>query len=115
MLWMQDMVDCVMLDPSTASDGYGGIITTWTDGAKFKAAIVQQQASTDLKAQKVQLTRVYTVTTEKSVVLMYNNVIRRESDGLVLRIRDSGTDRKTPSSAGLNMRQVDAEEWDFHE
>ena len=34
------MESCTMLDRRTAPDGYGGIITTWTDGAVFNAAIV---------------------------------------------------------------------------
>lgn len=115
MLWMQDMTECVILDKTTAPDGYGGVITTWTDGAKIQAAIVLDDSIEALRAQKEGVTGVYTITTEKSVQLMYHDVLRRSSDGLVLRVTTNGTDKKTPPSAGLNMRQVRAEEWNFSE
>ena len=53
----------------------------------------------------------YTVTTPKSVVLQYHDVIKRDRDGKVLRITSDGDDKYTPASAGLNMRQVSAEEF----
>lgn len=113
-LLSEAMVDCVLLDKTTAPDGYGGVTTTWTDGASIKAAIVLDSSINALRAQKEGVTGVYTITTEKSVVLRFHDVLRRESDGLVLRVTTNGDDSKTPASAGLNMRQVRAEEYRFN-
>jgi hypothetical protein len=38
-------------------------------------------------------------------------VFRRESDGKIFRVTSDGDDKKTPPSAGLDMRQVTAEEF----
>ena len=36
-LYMDFMEDFVFLDRTHTNDGYGGTITTWTDGAAFQA------------------------------------------------------------------------------
>jgi len=113
-LLSESMETWVLLDKTTAKDGYGGVITTWTEGAEIQAAVVHDSSIQAQAAQKQGVTGVYTITTEKSVQLMFHDVLRRASDGLVLRVITNGTDKKTPASAGLNMRQVTAEEWDFH-
>ena len=33
--------DCVMLDKHTVSDGMGGFSYEWTEGARFRAAVVK--------------------------------------------------------------------------
>ena len=104
---------CTMLDKTTVSDGRGGFDTAWQEGATFDAAIVLD-ASTQAKIAMAQgVTGIYTVTTRKSVNLQYHDVFRRESDGKVFRVTSDGDDKKTPASAGLNMRNVSAEEWSF--
>ena len=62
-------------------------------------------------AEKQGVTSMYTVTTSKSVVLQYHDVIKRDRDGKVLRVTSDGDDKYTPASASLDMRQVPAEEW----
>lgn len=113
-LLSEAMTDFTILDKTTTPDGYGGVVTTWTDGATIKAAVVLDNSINAQRAQKEGVTGVYTITTDKNVVLRFHDVLRRESDGLVLRVTTNGDDSKTPNSAGLNMRQVRAEEWDFH-
>jgi threonine dehydrogenase-like Zn-dependent dehydrogenase len=54
---------------------------------------------------------VYTVTTKKSAMLDFHDVIMRIADGKIFRITSDGDDNKTPKSATLDMRQVSAEEW----
>lgn len=113
-LLSEAMTSCVILDKRTTPDGYGGVTTEWVDGAEFRAAIVKDSSMQALQAQQQGVTGVYTVTTEKTVVLMFHDAFRRESDGKVFRVTSDGTDSATPQSAGLNMRQVRAEEWNFH-
>ena len=75
------------------------------------AAIVLDSSMEARIAEKQGVTALYTITTKKNVNLQYHDVIRRKSDGKVFRITSDGDDKHTPDSAGLNMRQVTAEEW----
>jgi len=105
------MEACVLLDRKTTADGYGGYTTEWTDGAEFKAAIVLDNSMQARTAEKAGVTALYTVTTTKAMNLQYHDVFRREEDGKIFRVTSDGDDKKTPSSANLNMRLVSAEEW----
>lgn len=110
-LLTEAMESCVMLDRTTETDGYGGIITTWTDGATFDAAIVLDSSMQARVAAVQGVSSLYTVTTRKTLNLQYHDVFRRVSDGKIFRVTSDGDDKKTPGSAALNMRQVSAEEW----
>ena len=101
-----------MLDKTTAEDGYGGYVTTWTEGASFKAAIVLDTSIEARRAEKEGVTGLYTVTTVKALNLQYHDVFRRVSDSKIFRVTSDGDDKKTPNSASLNMRQVSGEEWE---
>ena len=103
--------NCIMLDKSTTSDGYGGIITEWKDGAEFDAAITFDSSLQARVAESQGVKNLYTVTTKKNVNLQYHDVFRRESDKKIFRVTSDGDDKNTPASATLNMRQVTAEEF----
>lgn len=105
------MDKCTMLDKTTVEDGYGGYITTYTDGAEFMAAITFDTSMQARTADKQGVTSMYTVTTSKALTLEYHDVFRRIRDGKVFRVTSDGDDKYTPASATLNMRQVTAEEW----
>lgn len=102
---------CTILDKTTRADGYGGVVTDWTDGAEIQASVVLDDSIEAVKAQAAGAKNLYTVTTSRTVVLMFHDVFRRESDGKTFRVTSDGTDKKTPTSAGLDMRQVRAEEY----
>lgn len=110
-LLSEAMTSCHMKDRQTVSDGRGGITTSWVDGAQFDAACVMDSSMEARAAQAAGVTAVYTVTTNKSVNLQYHDVFVRDEDGKVFRVKSDGDDKKTPASASLNMRQVEAEEW----
>lgn len=105
------MTACQFINRTRVSDGEGGTVTTWTDGAEFEAAIVLDNSIEAKTAQAQGVTDVYTVTTAKSLVLEYHEVFKRLADGKVFRVTSDGDDKATPNSATLNMRQVSAEEW----
>lgn len=107
------MTTCVMLNKQTQADGYGGYITTWADGAEFDAAIVLDTSMEARIGEKQGVTALYTVTTTKALNLQYHDVFRRVEDSKIFRVTSDGDDKKTPPSAGLNMRQVGAEEWEL--
>ena len=105
------MESCVLLDKVTTADGYGGYRTTYKDGAVFSAAIVFDTSMQARTGEKAGVTSLYTVTTRRSLTLQYHDIFRRERDGKIFRVTSDGDDKYTPASAGLDMRQVTAEEF----
>ena len=105
------MEQCVMLNKAVVDDGYGGEKIIWTDGASFQAAIVFDTSMEARIAESQGSTELYTVTVRRMKNLEYHDVFRRLSDGKVFRVTSDGTDKKTPKNAGLDMRQVTAEEF----
>ena len=105
------MEKCTMIDKTTVADGYGGYIVSWVEGAEFQAAIVLDSSMEARIAEQQGVTALYTITTKKNINLQYHDVIKRKSDGKIFRITSVGDDKHTPAKAGLDMRQVSAEEW----
>lgn len=105
------MDDCVIINKQTVSDGYGGYINTWVEGAEFKAAITFDTSMEARTANKAGVTSMYTVTTSKALTLEYHDVFKRTNDQKIFRVTSDGDDKYTPASATLDMRQVTAEEW----
>lgn len=105
------MTKCVLLDKTTAPDGRGGYVPTWTDGAEFFAAITLDTSIEARTAEAQGVKNLYTVTTKKAMNLQYHDVFRRTEDNKLFRVTSDGDDKKTPPTAGLNMRQVSAEEY----
>lgn len=110
-LLSEAMENCILFNKQTTADGYGGYITSWVEGAEFQAAIVLDNSIEARLAEQQGVTALYTVTTKKALNLQYHDVFKRLSDGKIFRVTSDGDDKKTPKSAGLNMRQVSAEEW----
>ena len=110
-LLTEAMEKCVMMDKRTTPDGYGGFDTSWVEGADFDAAIVLDTSIEARQAEQAGVTAIYTVTTKKTVNLQYHDVFKRVSDQKIFRVKSDGDDKKTPGSATLNMRNVNAEEW----
>lgn len=108
------MDNCIMLDKKTTTpDGYGGFDTLWEEGAQFDAAITFNTSIEARVAEKQGVTSLYTVTTDRGLVLQYHDVFKRLSDGKIFRVTSDGDDKATPKGAPLNMRQVTAEEWEL--
>ena len=105
------MDKCQYMDKVRVPDGYGGVTTTWQDGAEFYADIVFDTSMEARVADKQGVTSLYTITTRKNLTLEYHDVFRRLRDGKIFRVTSDGDDKYTPASATLNMRQVTAEEW----
>ena len=102
---------CTMLDKVTVADGYGGYTSVYLPGATFEAAIAFNSSMEARIADKQGVSSLYTVITNKALTLEYHDVFRREDDGKIFRVTSDGDDQYTPTSAGLNMRAVTAEEW----
>jgi head-tail adaptor len=101
----------IILNAQKVNDGYGGTVTTWTEGAKIQCAM-QFNNSIEAKIADAQgVSSVYTLTTRKNVTLQYHDVLRRVRDGKIFRVTSDGDDLYTPESASLDMRNVSAEEF----
>lgn len=101
---------CVRLHKVTADDGYGGEITSWTEGAHVDVAFAFDGSTQARIAQAQGVENRYVITVDKSVSLEYHDVFRR-SDGKIFRVTSSGSDNKTPDSSVIDIRQAEAEEW----
>lgn len=103
---------CVMMHKTSRDDPYGGdAIISWQDGATFNAAIVFNASMEARIGQAQGVSSLYTVTTARSKVLEYHEIFRRLRDGKIFRVTSDGDDVYTPRAAGLDMRQVTAEEY----
>lgn len=105
------MEDCRMIDKTTASDGMGGFVDVWVDGAPFKAAVVKDSTMAARVAEKEGVTEVYTITVPKGVRLGFHDVFRRLEDGMIFRVTSNITDKETPSVSTFQIGQVTAERW----
>lgn len=110
-LLQQAMTDVVAMEKTRVSDGEGGFIVDWVDGAVFKAAITFDTSMQSRIGEKQGVSSRYTVTTHKNAKLEYHDVIRRLNDGKIFRITSDGDDKQTPDSASFQFVQVTAEEW----
>lgn len=110
-LLAEAMETCLMYDKRMTEDGYGGYKPGYFQGVSFQAAIVVDNSIEAQSALSQNAIGIYTVTTTKAINLQYHDVFKRVSDGKIFRVTSDGDDKKTPASAGLNMRQVTAEEW----
>ena len=110
-LLQQAMTDVVAMEKTRVSDGEGGFIVDWVDGAVFKAAVTLDTSMQSRIGEKQGVSSRYTITTLKSAKLEYHDVVRRLSDGKIFRITSDGDDKQTPDSASFQFLQVTAEEW----
>ena len=112
-LLSEAMTDCVFLNKSKVSDGEGGFVVEWTEGANFKAAIVFDSSMEARVAEKSGVTSLYTVSVPKDTPMKYHDVFKRLSDGKVFRATSDGDDKKTPQTASFQIFQFTAEEFEL--
>ena len=104
------MEPCIYLSKQKVDDGWGGYENEWTEGAEFKAAITFDTSIQARIGDKQGVTSRYTVTTDRSMVLQFNDYFKRLRDNKLFHVTSDGDDRYTPKTATLDMRQVEAEE-----
>lgn len=101
----------IIYDKTTVSDGRGGVITKYIEGAEIDVAFSFDTSTQARIAEKEGVDNRYILTTRKTVNLQFHDVIKRLRDGKIFRVTSDGDDNYTPASASLDMRQVEAEEW----
>lgn len=99
-----------IMDKTTTLDDYGSVKTVWVEGAEIQAAYSFNSSTQARIAAQQGVNNRFTILTRKSVVLQYPDVVKRASDGKYFRITSDGNDNRTPNSAGLDLRAVEAEQ-----
>ena len=108
----ESMEPCAIMQKVRFSDGEGGFITQWTEGAGFDASITFDSSMQARIGEKQGVSSLYTVTTAKNAKLEYHDVIKRLADGKIFRVTSDGDDKQTPARAKFGQYlQVTAEEW----
>lgn len=102
-------VKCRMMDKVTESDGFGGITTEYREGAEFNAGIATDQSTEAVIAYKDGMKVIYSIVTTDLVTLQQNDIVRRISDGLTLRVTSDAADMHTPPMSSQQYIKVTAE------
>ena len=108
MLWQDFMGECVRLERTSTPDSQGGQTTSWRPSKPFEAAVVRDSATVSTVADRAEPSAEFTVTTQTP--LSFHDVIRRESDGLVVRVTSEAIE--TPGMASFAFVQYKAERWE---
>lgn len=108
------MEDFYIMNKTRVPDGEGGFITTWVQSeATIKAVLVNDVSMSARVAEKEGVTSTYTLTTDKSNILDYHDVIKRASDGTTYRITSNPIDKLSPNVSTINIAQCTAERWEL--
>ena len=99
-----------IIDKTTGPDGYGGVKTVYKTGAQIEVAYSFNSSTEARVAAQQGVNNRYTLYTNKSVNLRFPDIVKRDRDGKIFRVTSDGDDKRTPESAGLDMRAVEAEE-----
>lgn len=102
-----------IMDKTTEPDGYGGVKTTYTEGAEIKVAYSMNSSTEARVAAQQGVNNRFTLLTKKAVLLRFPDIVKRDRDGKTFRVTSDGDDKKTPDTAGLDLRAVEAEEWEI--
>lgn len=102
----------VILNMAIENDGEGGLVTVWTEGARFDAAVMLDNSIEMRTAQAQGVKGNYTVTTAKPIRLPWHTVFRRLSDGQVFRVT-SHDEIAAPATSTIQTRIITAEEWEL--
>ena len=103
--------DFTILNKAVVDDGYGGTDVVWTPGATIQGAMTFDSSVQMKIALASGAKGAYTFTVRRKHELDFHTVVQRESDKAIFRLISNSDDKKTPRSAGLDMRQYSAEEY----
>lgn len=107
------MEKCYMVDKTTVEDGYGGFKVAYKLGAEISVAFSFNSSTEARIAAQEGVSNRHTLFTKKNINLRFPDVIKRDKNGKYYRITSDGDDKRTPDSVGLDLRCVEAEEWEL--
>lgn len=107
------MVECVLIDKKSVSDGIGGFDYVWSDGASFSATIIKNGSPIVTVAEQQGVNEQFTVITPIGAVLDFHDVFRRVSDGAVFRVTGWIRDTEAPAASTVQIAKTTAERWEI--
>lgn len=105
------MEDFVFLNKVKVDDPVGGYKDDYQDGVTFKAAVIKNSTTEAQIAEKQGITEIFTIVTDKSMVLEFHDVLRRVSDGEIFRVTSRAVDSQAPEASTVPIAKVSAERW----
>lgn len=100
----------VVMDKTTQEDkDFGGFITVWKEGAPFVGGLVMKNSADMLIAAQQGAKVIYTLVTDKKILLTRGMMVRRVQDKADFEITSDSVDMTTPARAGVQFSQVTAE------
>lgn len=104
---------CHLLDETTFTvSGLFGPQKRWVEGAALEAALLKDNSAEVKVAEASGLKELYTVVVYKPVTLKHGDVIRRDADGLTLRITGNTIDWEAPEMSTVQIAKTTAKVWD---
>lgn len=95
-----------------SDDGYGGTIPQWVEGAHFMGTVTLE-SSPEMKIAYAQGVKgIYRVAVQRSVRLPWHTVFVDIDTGKTYRVT-SRDESETPKTATIDIRYVDAEEYEM--
>ena len=107
------MEPCVMLDKQTVSDGQGGFVRTWVEGATFNAFVRKESAPEITVAEKQGASEAFTVVVYKGTQLDYHDVFKRKRDNSVFRTTSTTKDDVAPGASTVPIAKASCERWEL--
>lgn len=92
-------------------DGEGGFYNRYVDGAEFEAHATFDTTMEARTGAAAGVSSLYTLHAPIGVPLGFHTIVKRDSDGKILRITSNGNDKKTPDVATFSFQVVTAEDF----
>lgn len=99
----------IFVEHDSAPDGLGGEEYELKEGARFRAGIAEISSTEAAIAYRNGLQAVFRITTDLSITLRQNDVVKRVKDGRLYRITSNAADTTTPDVAAVKHRWCMAE------
>ena len=110
-LLTQMMEECRIINHTRVDDDFGGYKETWTDGAKFLAAIAKSGSAEQLVAEQRGVSESFTVVVNQNFPLDYHDVFKRLSYNAVFRVTSRTVDSTAHPRSTVKIATVTAERW----
>ena len=102
--------DMVLMDKTSQTDPeFGGILTVWKEGAAFKGNLVPKNSADVRIAQQQGAKAIYTLVTDKKIVLSRGDVVRRAMDKADFRVTADSADMAVPAFSSIRYAQCPVE------
>lgn len=102
--------EMIVMDKTTEEDKeFGGIITVWKEGAHFMGTLVAKNSTEVRIAQQQGAKALYTLVTDKKIMLTRDMMVRRASDAADFRVTADSIDMKAPDFSAIQYAQCPVE------